>query len=175
MGSLEWEVLSRMGSHLFPYPILPFPISHNQINFIHSTYRASLVAQTAKNLPAVQETQVWSLGWEDLLDKGLATHSSIQPGESHGQRSLAGYSLWGRKESNTTEQINTQHTGLISTWNVSIYLLSSLSVTLIRKKVPWILPVWSLLYLQWLEQSLAYNRNSFNEWGWSRVCDRRDR
>ena len=39
--------------------------------------RASLVAQTAKNLPAMQETQVWSLGWEDPLEKGMATRSSI--------------------------------------------------------------------------------------------------
>ena len=30
-----------------------------------------------KNLPAMQETQVWSLGWEDPLEKGMATHSSI--------------------------------------------------------------------------------------------------
>ena len=34
-------------------------------------------AQMAKNLPAMQETQVWSLGWEDPLEKRLATHSSI--------------------------------------------------------------------------------------------------
>ena len=38
---------------------------------------ASLVAQTVKNLPAVQETWVQSLGWEDPLEKGTATHSSI--------------------------------------------------------------------------------------------------
>ena len=38
---------------------------------------AFLVAQTVKNLPAVQETQVQSLGQEDLLGKGMATHSSI--------------------------------------------------------------------------------------------------
>ena len=38
---------------------------------------ASLVAQTVKNLPAIQETQVQSLGWEDSLEKGMATHSSI--------------------------------------------------------------------------------------------------
>ena len=36
-----------------------------------------LVAQTVKNLPAVQETQVQSLGWEDPLKKEMATHSSI--------------------------------------------------------------------------------------------------
>ena len=39
--------------------------------------RASLVAQMVKNLPAMQETQVRSLGWEDPLEKGMATHSSI--------------------------------------------------------------------------------------------------
>ena len=38
---------------------------------------ASLVTQTVKNLPAVQETRVPSLGWEDPLQKGMATHSSI--------------------------------------------------------------------------------------------------
>ena len=38
---------------------------------------ASLVAQTVKNLPAVQETWVWSLGWEDPLEKEMATHCSI--------------------------------------------------------------------------------------------------
>ena len=39
--------------------------------------RASFVAQLVKNLPAVQETRVQSLGWEDLLEKEMATHSSI--------------------------------------------------------------------------------------------------
>ena len=38
---------------------------------------ASLVAQLVKNLPAMRETWVRSLGWEDLLQKGKATHSSI--------------------------------------------------------------------------------------------------
>ena len=41
------------------------------------TVRASLVAQSVKNLPAVQETQVQFLGWEDPLEKEMATHSSI--------------------------------------------------------------------------------------------------
>ena len=39
--------------------------------------RASLVAQMAKNLPAMRETGVQSLGWEDPLEKGVETHSSI--------------------------------------------------------------------------------------------------
>ena len=38
---------------------------------------ASLVAQMEKNLPAVQETWAQSLGWEDVLEKGMAAHSSI--------------------------------------------------------------------------------------------------
>ena len=37
----------------------------------------SLVAQTVKNLPAMRETWVWSLGWEDPLEEGMATYSSI--------------------------------------------------------------------------------------------------
>ena len=40
-------------------------------------YEASLVVQTVKNLPAMQEIQVWSLGQEDPLLKGMANHSSI--------------------------------------------------------------------------------------------------
>ena len=39
--------------------------------------RASLVAQTVKNLPAMWDTWVRSLGWGDLLERGMATHSSI--------------------------------------------------------------------------------------------------
>ena len=38
---------------------------------------ASLVAQLVKNPPTVQETWAWSLGWEDPLEKGKATHASI--------------------------------------------------------------------------------------------------
>ena len=86
----------------------------------------------------MQETRVWSLGWEDPLEEEMATHSSILawripwteepgglqsmgpkrvgqkwhptpvllPGESHGGRSLVGYSPWGRKESDTTEWLH---------------------------------------------------------------------
>ena len=44
---------------------------------MRSYSRASLVAQMVKNLPAMQETWVWSLGWEDPLEKGMATHTGI--------------------------------------------------------------------------------------------------
>ena len=65
--------------------------------------RHSLVAQIVKNLPAMQETQVQSLGQKDPLEKDTATHSSILAGESNGERSLAGYSPWDRKELDATE------------------------------------------------------------------------
>ena len=56
---------------------------------------ASLVAQMVKNPPAIQETRVRSLGWEDPLEEGMATHSSILARkipwteEPHGLRSIA--------------------------------------------------------------------------------------
>ena len=53
----------------------------------------------------MQETQVQSLGQEDPLKKGMAVTPVFLPGESHGQRSLAGCSPWGRKESDTTERL----------------------------------------------------------------------
>ena len=64
------------------------------------------MAQRLKHLPAMQETWVRSLGQEDPLEKEMATHSSILAGESHGRRSLVGYSPWGRKESDTTERLH---------------------------------------------------------------------
>ena len=59
--------------------------------FVPATW-ASLATRTVKNLPAVWETWIRSLGQQDPLEKGMAIQSSILPGESHGQRSLTGYS-----------------------------------------------------------------------------------
>ena len=59
---------------------------------------ASLVAQLVKNLPAMQETWVQSLGWEDPLEKGMLPIPVFWPREFHGL-----YSPWGRKKSDTTE------------------------------------------------------------------------
>ena len=60
---------------------------------------ASLVAQLVKNSPAKWETWVPSLGREDPLEKGKATHSVFWPGEFHGL-----YSPWGHKELDMTER-----------------------------------------------------------------------
>ena len=65
--------------------------------------RKLLVAQVVKNLQPRQEMQARSLGQEDPLEEGMATHSVSLPGESHGQRSLSGCSPRGWKELNVTE------------------------------------------------------------------------
>ena len=59
-----------------------------------------------KRLPTMQETQVQSLVWEDLLEEEMATHSSILAWKIHGQQSLVGYSRWNCKESDMTEQLH---------------------------------------------------------------------
>ena len=63
------------------------------------------MAQTVKNLLAVWETRVQSLGGEDFLEKSMAVHSSILAWRIPWKRSLEGYSPWGHKESDTTERL----------------------------------------------------------------------
>ena len=64
------------------------------------------MAQTVQGLPTVWETQVQSLGWEDLLEKKWQPTPVFLPGKSHGRRNLEGYNLWGRKQSDTPEQLH---------------------------------------------------------------------
>ena len=63
-----------------------------------------LVAQLVKNLPAVCETWVWFLGWEDPRRRGRLPTPVFCPGEFHGL-----YSPWGHKESDTTEWLSLSH------------------------------------------------------------------
>ena len=65
--------------------------------------RAPLVDQMVKNLPAMLETLVRSLGWEDPLEKEMATHSCILAWKSPRTEGHGYYSPWGRKESDMTE------------------------------------------------------------------------
>ena len=60
-----------------------------------------LVAQLVKNSPAMQETWVQPLGWEEPPEKGKAAHSSVLAWRIHGL-----YSPWGHKESDTTERLS---------------------------------------------------------------------
>ena len=79
-----------------------------------------LMAQMVKNLPARLETWVRSLGWEYPLEKGMSNPLQCSYLKNpHGQRSLAGYSPWGPKESDMTEQLITgqQNSGTSSSPN----------------------------------------------------------
>ena len=66
----SWTQLKRLSTLAFNW------IKINQL-FIWHPLCSFLVAQTVKNLPAMQETWIWSLGWKDPLEKEMATHSSI--------------------------------------------------------------------------------------------------
>ena len=97
--------------------LIPYPFSNifsGQVLYFLRWLRnhSSLVAQTVKRLPAMRETRVRFLGWEDPLAKEMAIHSSTlawkipwteEPGP------------WGRKESDTTERLHFHfHLGIIS-------------------------------------------------------------
>ena len=69
------------------------------------TKGASLVIQMVKSLPAVRETCVPSLSREGPLRREWLPTPGFLPGESHGQRSLVGYSPWGCKELDATEHV----------------------------------------------------------------------
>ena len=62
------------------------------------------MAQSVKRLPTMRETQE-TLGQEDPLEKEMAPTPVLLPGKSHGWRILVGYSPWGCKESDMTEQL----------------------------------------------------------------------
>ena len=62
--------------------MLPFRHRRPEVKILHyCTPSASLVSQSVKNLPAVQETHGQSLGWEDPLEKEMTTHSNILAGK----------------------------------------------------------------------------------------------
>ena len=63
------------------------------------------MAQMVKNVSAMQETWVQSLGRKDTLEKGMATHSNVLIWRIPWIESLVDYSLWGCKKSNTIEQL----------------------------------------------------------------------
>ena len=70
------------------------------------SFRASLVAQMGKNLSAMQETWVRSLGWEDLLEKEMATHSGVLAWRIPWTEQPGGLQSRGHRESDTTWQLN---------------------------------------------------------------------
>ena len=83
----------------------PLAISQGEFQYtlFYTKPKASLVAQMVKNLPAMQETWVQCLGWEDTLEKVMSLNPVFLPGGFQGQKSLVGYSPWGHKELDMTE------------------------------------------------------------------------
>ena len=82
------------------------------------------VAQMVKNLPAMQETCVWSLGWEVPLEKGMTIHSSILAWRIPWTEKPGGYSPWGHKESDTTERLTHTHTHMLLCAHIKIHIFS---------------------------------------------------
>ena len=91
----------------------------------HTTYRGFL-GGPVKNLPAIQETPVQSLGWQTPWRRGWQPTLVFLPGESPGQRSLVDYSPWYHKKLATTEQLT--HT---------IHSLRTKSITILDLIAQW--------------------------------------
>ena len=89
---------------------------------------ASLLAQTIKNPPAMQQTWIWPLDWEDPLEKAKATYPRILA-----WRILGIYSSWGHKESNTTEQLS-----LTSSHNYYIHHFLNWHMTSKKPRLFWV-------------------------------------
>ena len=84
---------------------------------------AFLVAQMVKNLPAMQETWVRSLGWKDTLEKGMATPSCILAWRIPGTEEPGGLQSMGLQRSDTTEQLTLSH------FSMEINLTTSKKIT----------------------------------------------
>ena len=91
----------------------------------HLDKKASLVAHVVKNLPAMQETQVPSLGWEDPLEKGMATHTSIVAWRIPWTEEPGGLQSMGHKESDTTEWLTSTLDKSVL-WEISIRDVSNM-------------------------------------------------
>ena len=80
--------------------------SLSSFSFWYPKHWASIVAQMVKNLPTMHETQIKKTPWR----REWKPTPVFLSGELHGQRSLAGYSPWGHKQSDTTERLTHTHT-----------------------------------------------------------------
>ena len=79
------------------------------------------MAQTVKNLPAMWEIRVRSLGQEDPLEKGMATHSSILAWRITQTEEPGGHSPRDRKESDMTERLTHMHLSIENILHASCY------------------------------------------------------
>ena len=102
--------------------------------YISCIHRTSLVAQTVKNPPAIQETWVRSLGWEDCLGKEMTTHSTLLAWRIPWTED-PGNSAWGCKESDTTE---TKHAPLY-TYDICVsYIVVNSTVNQVLQQIKYL-------------------------------------
>ena len=128
-------------------------------NFMNVYFHQGFPGSSAmKNLPAMQETRVWSLGWEDPLEEGMATHL---PGESHGQRSLVGCHLWGRTESDMTEATKQQQQQHSSTNNIWVCFS-----TFQQHSILWKILIFDTMIGNAWHFNVNLYLNFPYEWGW---------
>ena len=103
----EMPINSRIRQSIIVFPACWNTTQHwKWITTYYNKKGASLVAQMVKSLPAVWETWVPSLNWKIPWRRKYQSTPVLLPGKFHGLRSLVGYCPWGRKESDTTEQLH---------------------------------------------------------------------
>ena len=125
-----------------------------------------------KNLPAMQETLVRSLGWQDPLGKGMATHSSILAWEIL-WRSLVGYSAWGRRVGHDWAT-NTFTLPRYNPWEMELGPVYTCSPVLTLNKAG---PSWhTKVFVQWVKefQSLSRVPEKSLPWGTSEIRSQKD-
>ena len=125
-----------------------------------------LVAQIIKNLHATQDTQLWSLGWEDPLEKGIATHSNILAWRIRWQRSPAGYiqSMGSQSWTQLTVSLSlftlVKGFSIVNEAEVYVYFWISRAFSVIQ----WTLAAWSLVSLPFLNQAFQSGSSWFTYW-----------
>ena len=138
------DLLHLVWQFLGPSTLLQMAIFHSIL------WGASLVAQMVENLPAVWETRVWSLCWEEPLEKEMATHSIFMPGESHDR------GAWQATVHGVTEsQTRLKRLGTVHGWVVSTALILNVPLW------PWCpdFPLWHLVF--WVLHFLLWSVFSF--------------
>ena len=90
-----------------------------------------MVAQMAKNLPTVWESQVQSLDWEDPLEKGMETHSSILAWKVPWTEEPGRLQSWGRKELDTTERLTLNTNFMVNTYPDLTHVLRSPAISIL--------------------------------------------
>ena len=110
-------------------PGITWAVIWSELEFCTPYFGALLVAQMIKNLPEMQETQIWSLGGEDALEKGMATYSSILSWRIPWSEEPGRLQSMGSQRLDTTEwltHIHTQSLFLVSLQNTSHYAIKIL-------------------------------------------------